>query len=349
MFVLSLFTLRAKPTIENTPVIKSPLGGGVNISLYEHYWAKSVDLLKEDINAKLKNIAESGFKTVRLPISFDIFLQPNSSNLQSELLLKLKSIYRTCSENNLNLIISYFNGKLSNNYSQSEIDRISWMWKQIQRSFANVGYADLYFELYNEPVIDNAHWKQSITTLVQYLRYEDANRIYIIGGTNYNSLDALKELGRLPDNKLLYTFHFYEPFIFTHQGAQWTDNQTYLTGLPYPYRKNKMPALTPQARGTSVEVNYNKYPQEATQAFITNKFRDIADYCKKNNMPLICTETGVIALADLTSRENYLADVTAALSNLGIPAVLWDYDQKFSIIKDNFKILKCLKHWLRKN
>jgi endoglucanase len=341
--------LSAKPPFPDITAIKRDLGGGVTISLYEHYWDKSDDLLKDDINAKLENIAKSGFKTVRLPISFDIFLQPNSSNLQTGLLVKLKSIYHICAENKLNLIITYFYGKLDNTNINSEIDRISWMWKQIQRSFSGEGYANLFFELYNEPVIDNFHWKNFITTLVQYLRYEDANRIYIIGGTNYNSLDELKELGKLPDEKLFYTFHFYEPFIFTHQGAQWTDNKTYLTGLPYPYYKNKMPLLTPEAKGTSVEINYNKYPHEATTAYITERFRNIAEFCKKNNMPLICTETGVITLADKSSRKNYLTTVTGILSGMGIQTVLWDYDQKFSIKKDNDKILGYLKPWLKKS
>lgn len=349
IFFISLYTSRAQHPNRNVTVIKNSIQDGVNISLYEHYWSRSADLLKVDIDTKIKNIVQSGFKTVRIPISFEIFLQPNSINLQPELLIKLKNIYQSCAANNLNLIISYFYGELNDNYTQSDIDRISWMWKQIQRSFANKGYSNIYFELFNEPVLDNSKWKPFITTLIQYLRYEDSSRVYIVGGTNYNSLEALELLGRLPDNKILYTFHFYEPYIFTHQGATWNNNKTNITGIPYPYQKNKMPALTPHFKGDTIESNFNKYPGEANAVYISKKITAITDYCKKNDMPLICTETGVITLADEASRENYLTDVTKALSNHSIPAVLWDYDQKFSIKKDNTKILGCLTRWLKKN
>ncbi len=66
-------------------------------------------------------------------------------------------------------------------------------------------------------------------------------------------------------------------------------------------------------------------------------------------MPLICTETGVITLADNTSRKNYLTCVTATLAGMGVQAVLWDYDQKFSIKKNDNRIYGYLKPWLKKS
>ena len=104
---------------------------------------------------------------------------------------------------------------------------------------------------------------------------EDKNRIYIIGGTNYNSLDELMQFGKINDDRILYTFHFYEPYIFTHQGAEWTKDKTYITGFPYPYQKNKMPFLPSFAKGTFVERDYEKYSSEATKAYLSERFRNI--------------------------------------------------------------------------
>jgi hypothetical protein len=341
----SVSTLSAKPA--NIEEVKKNLGAGINISLYEHYWKTVNEIYKEDISTKIKNIHEAGCKTIRLPVAFDLFLQPNSSNLQPEILNKLKEIYTTCNDYKMNLIITYHYGKLNADNTYSEIDRISWIWKQVQNEFKGIGYDNLLFELYNEPTLSPEQWKQTATKLVQYVRYEDANRIYIVGGNNYNSLDALKDLGKLPDDKILYTFHFYEPFIFTHQGAEWTDHKTYITGLPYPYKKHKMPELPMDANGTSVEQDYNKYSHEATKEYLISRVKIVTEECRKNNMPLICTETGVIVGVKEKYRKNYLADITSILQENNIETVLWDYDQKFSVSNSSGGLMKCLKSWIK--
>lgn len=346
---VSVSTLSAKLQDDNLGDIKKGLGIGINISLFEQYWKSPQILLKEDISQKIKNISDAGFKTIRLPIAFDIFMNPNSFNLQLQIIDKIKEIYGQCAAQKLNLIITYHYGKLNDSNIYSETERISWIWKQVQRRFTGQGYSNLFFELYNEPVMNGNLWKSTITGIIQNLRYEDHNRIYIIGATNYNSLDELMAMGKLPDDKIFYTFHFYEPFIFTHQGADWTDNKTYIQNLPYPYRRNKMPnpfaADSPQKNSSAYE-DLTQYPFIATNEFIAERLKTIAIFCSKNNMPLICTETGVIKLADTKSRKRYLEDVLFDMHDLRIQPVLWDYDDKFSIKKSDTEIEKYLHKWL---
>ncbi len=342
---------KCKVINNNSQQLPLKLGAGINLSLLEHTWEKSEDLLNTDIEQKLTNIKKIGFNTVRLPVAFDMFLQPNSSNFQTQLLDKLGDTYNKCKALGLNLIITYHYGKVyygsTNRYS--ERDRILWMWKQIQNKFRGMDYENIFFELYNEPTEERSAWKEDINFLVNGLRWEDKERTYIVGGTNYNNADELLDLGKLNDNKILYTIHFYEPFLFTHQGAEWAKDKTYITKVPYPYNKKKMPSITDQAKGTTVEQDYFKYPAEGTEEFIALRLRRIADECKKNNMPLICTELGVIKQADEKSRNQYLEDVTGIMQNLGIPAVVWDYDQAFGIIENNNKPLKGIRNWLLLN
>jgi len=40
-------------------------------------------------------------------------------------------------------------------------------------------------------------------------------------GVQWSNLDTLLELKPLKDHNIIYNFHFYEPHIFTHQGASW--------------------------------------------------------------------------------------------------------------------------------
>jgi len=187
------------------------LGGGVNLSLLEHTWENPTDLLNSKLEIKLQQIKNSGFKTVRLPVAFDMFLQPNSSNFQIQLIDKLGDTYNKCKALGLNLVITYHYGKVYYGSTNRffERDRILWMWKQIQNKFRGMGYNDIFFELYNEPTEERSAWKDDVTFLVNGLRWEDKERIYIIGGTNYNNADELLDLGKFIHHTFLRTILVY--------------------------------------------------------------------------------------------------------------------------------------------
>jgi len=323
-------------------------GAGVNLSLLEHTWESPDELLKTDLTPKIESIKNLGFKTIRLPVAFDLFLQPNSSNFKIELLDKIGDAFNTCNKYGINLIITYHYGKVyyGSENRFSERDRILWMWKQMQNKFRGMGYESLFFELYNEPTEERSAWKDDVIYIINGLRWEEKQRYYIIGGTNYNNADELLDLGKLDDEKLFYTIHFYEPYIFTHQGAEWMKDRTYVTNIPYPYSKRRMPDLDKSLIGSGVEQDYSKYPAEGTKEYMLVRLRRIAEQCKKRNMPLLCTETGVINSADEKYRRTYLEDITNIMDELKIPAMLWDFDQKFSVLIRNGKLIKEVKNWI---
>lgn len=348
-FLILQFTSCTKKGFPTLSEMRYNLGGGTNLSWFEHKWASPNELLNTDLTPKLKQIAQRGFKTVRLPVAFDLFVYPNSSTLQPQLITKLKEIYYACYNLKLHLIITYHYGILTeNSLYNSEINHISWIWKQVQKEFKGHGYDYLFFELYNEPTISADRWKQTAQTLINYIRGEDPNRVYIIGGSDYNGLNALIEMGKINDEKTMYCFHFYEPYIFTHQGADWTSDKTYMKGFPYPYKRRKMPPMDKQALGTSVEKDYSKYYYEATKDYLNDRMNQIANFCEKNKMLVICTEAGVIDVADKESRANYLKDVTLSAYQYKIPVLLWDYDRNFSIQADSTSIIPSLNKWLKK-
>jgi endoglucanase len=221
--------------------IKNELGKGVNISLLEQYAAVDGELIK-----------------------------------------KLQQIYYRCSQLNIKLIIVYHYGKLSNENIYSENDRIIRIWKQIITAMKANSTNNLFFELYNEPTTDMDVWKSSVTTLVRELRKEDPERIFIIGGANYNGFNELLHMGKLDvdDGKIIYTFHFYEPYIFTHQGADWTAEKTFITGFPYPYKAKKMPRLYNAPSDSQLYKDYFRIPKESTCEYLFERIKYISNEAK---------------------------------------------------------------------
>ena len=53
------------------------------------------------------------------------------------------------------------------------------------------------------------------------VRASNPTRPVVIGGEFWSGIDSLATLPLPDDPYLVATFHYYEPFAFTHQGAPW--------------------------------------------------------------------------------------------------------------------------------
>ncbi len=102
-------------------------------------------------------------------------------------------------------------------------ERFVAMWAQIASHFRSRPESVL-FELYNEPHGDLGaeHWNQLLRRALAAVRAVDTSHYIVIGPVQWNSAWKLDALALPPeDRRLIVTIHNYEPFDFTHQGAEW--------------------------------------------------------------------------------------------------------------------------------
>lgn len=323
---------------------------GVNISYFEEYWKTDKELIRHfpELLTKVKLASKLGFTTVRLPVSFDLFLEKDGVTLEKKLVEELQQVYQLINEKNMNLIITYHYGKLYKvPNKKAEVNRIAKMWKQVLLPFKGNGYDNLYFGLYNEPRIADEDWNLSAKQLMRILRTEDLDRFWIVGGTNFNGIDALINLNLIPnDNKIIYTFHFYQPYIFTHQGAPWDPQKTSIVGLPYPFNAAEMPPM-PLNADKDTRYNYSHYSERGNKAFIDKRIKKVYNWLLANQVSIICTEVGAINTIKSAHRNNYIQDVNEVMGKYGIPMLIWDLDQTFSIVRGEEKTLPSIGDWIK--
>jgi hypothetical protein len=93
-------------------------------------------------------------------------------------------------------------------------------------------------ELMNEPPVAQAAWQPMLEAAYAAARRGSPTLPLILEGGSEASPAALMQMNTaafIHDHAVLYAFHYYEPYQFTHQGAQWNPAR-HLAGVPYPAR-----------------------------------------------------------------------------------------------------------------
>jgi endoglucanase len=307
------------------------LDNGLSVSWLEQTWDNNVlneNTLKSADFAFLKRL---GIKSIRLPVAFEYFEDKHIPDEQ--IFSHIDNIVKQCDLYGFKLIIDYHNGSFGENNYLTETPRIINTWLKLTKRYKNVSCDRLFFELYNEPPhMDPQIWKDAAYNIVTAIRKIDIQRTLIVGASNYNSIYELSRFVRLADDNIIYTFHFYEPFLFTHQGAAWIGDQESTTGVPFPYNAEKFPVINPKAKNTDGEKNYDKYSRDGNEQSIKDKLEIVKSWADKYDVPILCGEYGVYnKYADLDSRCRYIKAVRQTLKLLNIPGMLWDYNSSFSI------------------
>lgn len=307
------------------------LDNGVNISWLDRTWAKDILNENEPTAADFELLKTIGFKSIRLPVAFEYF---ESKNISADIVFgRIDKVVKLCQVYGFKLIIDYHYGQINNNNYLTETPKIINTWLKITNYYKNLSADNLFFELYNEPPhMDPKIWKDAAYNIATAIRKADKKRTLIVGASNYNSIYELSRTERLADENIIYTVHFYEPFIFTHQGAQWVGDQVATTGVSFPYNAENFPALNAKTKGTWGETNYYQYRTDGNEQSLTDKLLIVKKWATKYDVPLICTEYGVYnKYTDQDSRCRYIKAVRQSLKKLNIPGILWEYNDNFSI------------------
>ena len=308
---------------------KPPFTRGINTTSWFETNSPEQIQFSEYTKQDFINIQNLGCDVIRLPINLHAMTDGPPDYTVSPLLFSyLDQVIGWAEDLGLYLIIDNHSFNWASDTDPNIGDILIPVWKQLANRYKSRSQYILY-EVLNEPHgIDDEDWNVIQQQAVDSIRSIDSLHTIIVGGASWNGFYNLSLMPVYTDNNLIYTFHFYEPYLFTFQGvAEINPSMATLTGVPFPYDAAHMPAVPPALSGTWVENEINTdYQYNGTVAHMQELLDIAIDFKNERNVPLLCGEFGPYRLGgDSIDRALYCQALRTYLEANNIAWTMWDY------------------------
>jgi endoglucanase len=254
-------------------------------------------------------IREAGFDFVRLPVRWSAHVEEAEPyTISPAFFARVDQVVGWALERGLVVVLNVHHYAPQTSELTANPGRLLSIWRQIALHYQDAP-PELVFELFNEPdnTISALEWNEIAAQTLAVVRESNPTREVVIGGVSWNSFDRLSLL-RLPadDPHLIATFHYYLPFEFTHQGAEWVEGSNAWLGQTW--------------QGTP-----------AQQRQIKNHFERVARWAEANHLPVLLGEFGAYSKADLDSRALWTAYVREQAEQYGFSWAYWEFGAGFGV------------------
>jgi endoglucanase len=207
---------------------------GINLSDWFAQQQDSAAYTKEHFETTvtpqdISMIRAMGFDHVRLSVDPRPILRVEQSDqIASDDLTNLDAAIKMILDQGLAVDLSIyadetFKQKLA--ADDDAVERFADFWRALAAHYAKLDPDRVFFEILNEPEgRDRYRWYGVEAKLATAIREGAPQHTIIATGAHWSDDDDLIFLEPLRDPNVIYTFHFYQSPIFTHQGADWSVN-----------------------------------------------------------------------------------------------------------------------------
>nr|WP_245428930.1 cellulase family glycosylhydrolase [Phyllobacterium phragmitis] len=365
---------------------------GVNLDIWttwpdESRWSDESVLLpypewrKTLTQNNLHALKQAGFDFVRIPVDPSPFLSGQTAAFRDRLYQSVLQSVRLVNQAGLKAIVDLHLIPTGGNRGagMTEVmedpavfERYLEIVRTMGRTLAQEAPEQVAFELMNEPVIDCepeifAQWPEKLRQLFTAARSSATQLTLVLSGGCWAKADFLARLdpGDIPDDNIIWTFHSYEPFLLTHQGALWAgDFIRYVTGIPYPpfsvpqpqqqkilndIRRRIEEQAPPERQAGMLAYLDEQYAlidtPEKLSAIMQAPFKNVKAWAEKYGIDqedIFLGEFGMIRQEyenpyrmPAKWRAAYLRDVTTLSERYGYAWAVWSWGGAFGITTDD--------------
>jgi endoglucanase len=201
----------------------------------------------------LKTLHDDGFDTLRMPIDPAPLLAMGAGDMQARAIDQIATAVTTLQDAGFNVIVDlHAYPRKQDHFGVEEITENPTVTAlhlaltgAVARRLRDFDPARTAIEVLNEPtlrcdgVVDaiTPPWEDQLLALHNAARKGAPGLPIILSGACWGGIEGLEAIdpALIADDNVIWSFHSYDPFIFTHQTANWTDGTArYFADIPYP-------------------------------------------------------------------------------------------------------------------
>lgn len=210
-------------------------------------------------------------------------------------------------------------------------------WSKLAEKLSSFDPEWLIVEPMNEPVfLGQEHiWPPIQERLIARIREKLPHHTILATGAFWSNISTLVRLEPLDDPEVWYCFHFYEPHIFTHQGATWSSEWVKpLREVPYPSSPEAVLKAMSLVSGEDLKNYLKAYGEERWDSQkIDRAILQAVSWAERYGVRLFCNEFGAYRNYCLPIyRIPWTRDVRKSLEKYGIGWAMWEFDGSFGLV-----------------
>lgn len=331
----------------------------------EQWLTRYRDLSDWPTGDKLAAIRALGFDFVRLTVDPGPLLATEGAK-RDEALAVLAGAVRQLTDAGLKVVFNLHSISQVPQYNKDviegpagnpEVSNYIAMTADVARILVPLGTDKVAFEPFNEPQHypcgerSDGQWPQIMADTVKVLREVSADLTLIATGACGGDVEGLVDLKPdYDDPNILYSFHMYEPHLFTHQRPEVQGG--FASGLPWPASAGTPDAVGEALRAHMTAAGLGEAEQQANldavatyieqyfaedwgPAQLEARVGEALAWADANGVPrerLFLGEFGVMAMsadgrsgAFAADRMRYQAAVRGQAEQHGFPWAVWEY------------------------
>ena len=145
-------------------------------------------------------------------------------------------------------------------------------------------------------------WNRISRECIKRVRAYAPDTLILLGSYWNNSPEAVKDLEKPYDDKVVYNFHCYSPLEYTHQGAPWVDS-------------------------IDQDARFHFEDMEITPEYFEGLFAEAMAKAKENGTTLYCGEYGVIDRAEPEDALKWFQVINSVFEKYQISRAAWSYKE----------------------